>query len=158
MSSSYLQSLETAKFKYDSAFHLLNVTYPMVEDPKLFLGVINNLRLSLEAGMDAILQYERQLHLVPHYVETDFQSKFNLFRSKSVKRNNIPQKFVDLMMHLQQLEEQYKQSSVSFQRGNRYLIATKNYEIQSLSLKELRNHLNATKEFLAFVPGLLKFQ
>ncbi len=157
MPSSYLLSLETAKFKYDAAFHLLNVTYTVVEDPKLFLGVINNLNAALESSMDALLQYERQLHLVPHYVETDFQSKLNVFRSKTVRRNNIPQKFIDLMLRLRELEEQYKQSSVSFQRGNRYLIATRNYEIKSLSLKELREYLNATKEFLALVPTLLRY-
>ena len=38
-----LEHFEKAKFKYDVAFHLLKVTFPLVNDPRLLIGVIGNL-------------------------------------------------------------------------------------------------------------------
>jgi hypothetical protein len=142
--------------QYDAAFHLLHVTFPLVQDPKLIMGIINNLNQSLEAVMDTILTYERQLKLVPAYSE-EFNSKFNLFRYKCVKRNNIPTKFIMAMMELRELEELHKKCPVSFQRGNRYVLSTNNYRLKAVSIKDIKEYLNITKDFINHLPKIIKF-
>jgi len=142
-----LGSKEKAIQQYDAAFHLLNVTFPLVRDPKLLIGVINNIFSSLEYSMDTILEHERQLKLVPPYPE-NFQSKLNIFRYRSMKRNNVPNPIVNLMMELRELLDLHKRSPMEFQRGNRFVICSKDYRLKVISIKEIREYLNQNKEFL----------
>ena len=95
----FLVAKDKARQQYDAAFHLLNVTFPLVKDPKLLIGIVHNVFMSMEYSMDAILNYETQLRLVPQHSNV-FQSKFNIFRLKSVRRNNIPGKIVNQMLEI----------------------------------------------------------
>ena len=67
MTSNYILSKQKVFQQYDTAFHLLKVTFPLVKDQKLLMGVIHNLFTSLELCMDAILRYERELQLIPAF-------------------------------------------------------------------------------------------
>lgn len=147
MPDDYLSLKGKARQQYEAAFHLLHVTFPLVKDPKLLMGVIHNLFSSLEYSMSALLDYERQLHLVPHYLD-NFQSKMNIFRLKSVRRNNIPMETVNLMLELRDILELHKRSPMEFQRGNRLVICSKDYLLRTLSINNLHAYLSKTKGFL----------
>ena len=155
MPDDYPALLEKARQQYEAAFHLLHVTFPLVKDSKLLLGVVNNIFSSLEYSMSAILNYERQLHLVPHYFD-NFQSKLNLFRYKSVRRNNIPMETVNLMMELKALLELHKKSPMEFQRGGRLVICSQDYHLRTLSIKDLHVHLARAKELLNQADNIIK--
>jgi hypothetical protein len=152
--NNFVTAKEKASQQYDGAFHLLNVTFPMVRDPKLLMGVVNNIFNSLEHGMDAILAYERQLRLVP-VCSDDYTCKFNMFRMKSVRRNSISPDIVNLMIDLKELIELQKKSPMEFQRGNRFVICSKDYRMKIISIKELKHFLGLNKEFLQQVEQIL---
>jgi hypothetical protein len=154
MPADYLLSVQKAHQQYDAAFHLLNVTFPFVKDPKLLMGVISNILSSLEHAMDAILAYERQLRLVPNY-SNEFLNKFNLFRYKCVRRNKIPQKFINMIIDLKEIETLHRKSPISFQRGNKYILASQNYQLKVISIGDIKNYLNQTKEFLAISTQII---
>ena len=156
MSTDYQLSIQKAHQQYDAAFHLLHVTFPFVKDPKLLMGIISNISTSLEHVMDAVLAYERQLRLVPNYTD-EFQSKFNLFRYKCVRRNKIPQEFINMMIDLKELQVLHKKCPVSFQRGNKYVLSTQNYQLKIISIKDLKEYLNQTKEFLGLLDQIIKY-
>jgi flagellar biosynthesis chaperone FliJ len=147
MQPEYQEMLEKAKFQYDAAFHLLTVTYPLIKDPKLLLGIISNLFTSMESAMSAILSYERQLRLVPNYYQ-EFQSKFNIFRYKSVKRNKIPQDHVNLMMDLKEIIDLHKKSPIEFKRQDRFVICGKDYTLRQIQAQDIRIYLDKNKAFL----------
>jgi len=142
-----LVAKDNAIQKYEGARHLLNVTFPMIKDPKLLIGVINNISDSLESSMDAILTYERLLHLVPAY-NNAYESKFNLFKMKSVRRNNIPLETIHLMSELKYIIDLHKKSPMEFQRGNRFVICNKDYQLKVISIKDLQKQLYITKNML----------
>lgn len=147
LSTDFIAVRAKAIQQYEGARHLLNVTYPMVKDPKLLLGVINNINSSLEYSIEAILTYERQLRLVPVYHD-DFQSKFNIFRYKSVRRNKIPSELVNLVIDIKEILALHKKSPMEFKRGNRFVICTKDYRLKTISLHDLKKYLEQNKEFL----------
>lgn len=155
MSRDYISSRNKAEHQYDAAFHLLNVTFPLVKDPKLLMGVIQNISASMEHVMDAILAYELQLRLVPNYGDT-FQSKFNLFRYKSVRRHDIPSSHITQMMDLNDLIQLHKKCPVEFQRGNKYVLATKDYKLQVVSIKDIKEYLRNAKEFFDRMEQITK--
>ena len=143
----YLVSREKAIQQYEAAWHLLNVTFPSVKDPHLLLGIIGNLAVSLEHAMDAILAFERELQLVPAY-SNDFQNKFNTFRSKSMRRNNIAPEYLDLMLELRGIMESHQKSPIEFQRHDRFVVASKDYQLQFVTSKVVRDYANQAKSFL----------
>lgn len=155
--SNYHSAREKARQQYDAAFHLLNVTFPLAKDPQLLMGVVNNLLSSLEHSLTAILAYERQLRLVPPYFD-NFQSKFNLFRLKSVQRNKISPDYVNLILDLKEILELHKRSPLEFQRGNRFVICTKDFQLKAISIKDLQEYLTKTKEFLALSEKIIKIK
>ena len=156
-STDYFLARERAIQHYEAAFHLLNVTFPLIKDPKLLPGVINNIFASLEAAIDAILRYERQLQLVPPYSD-NFQSKFNMFRYKSVRRNKIEQKHVNLITDLKEILILHKKSPVEFQRGNKFVICSKDYHLKIISITDIKKYLNQTKEFLETMERIIKIR
>lgn len=140
--------------QYEAAFHLLNVTFPLVKDPKLLVGIIHNIFSSYEYAIDALLAHERQLKLVPKYGD-DFQSKFNTFRLRCVRRNQISPDHINLIIDLKELLEIHKKCPIEFQRGNRYVLATKDYRLKTISLGDLRDYIYLNKAFLDQVKQIL---
>ena len=151
----YVLDRQKAIQQYEGAYHLFNVTFPLVKDPKLLIGVISNISESLEKSMDAILKYERTLRLVPHYQE-EFQSKFNIFRYKSVRRNKIPGEIINLILELRETLALQKRSPMEFQRGNRFVICTKDYQMKVISIKELQNYMDLNKRFINIMETVIK--
>ncbi len=157
MVSDYILSKQKAFQQYDAAFHLLKVTFPLVKDQKLLIGIIHNLFASMELCMDAILRYERELQLIPIYSE-QFEAKYRLFLSRSVRRNNIPLELVLLMKELKEILDLHRHSPLEFQRGNRFVISTKDYQLKSISIKEISAYLQQAKQFLEVTDKVVRFQ
>ncbi|MEW5897026.1 MAG: hypothetical protein AB1668_05000 [Nanoarchaeota archaeon] len=151
----FTSSRQKALQQYDAAFHLLNVTFPLVKDSKLLMGVASNVMQSLEHCMDSVLAYDRQFNLIPEF-QNNFQSKFNLFRYRSAKRYNIPIELLIFMMDLHELLELHKKCPTEFQRGNRYILASKDFRMKVLSINDFRRYLDKNKEFIQVVDRILK--
>ncbi len=114
----------------------------------MLVGVLHNIFSSMEAAMDAILAYERQLLLVPYYSD-NFKSKFQIFRQKSALRHNLPHQYLSLMSQLKLTLELHKRSPMEFIRGGRIVICDKDYELRTVSPQEVQGYLQQAKEFLA---------
>jgi len=157
MLSEYLTARKRAQQQYDAAFYLLTVTFPTAKDPKLLMGVLYNIFSSLESTMETILLYERELHLVPTF-HTSFRGKLTMFCSKSLKRNKIPPEMVTLMTHLNNILELHKKSPIEFQRDNRLIICSNDYELTPISLHNLREYLSKSKHFLEIADNIIKMK
>ena len=150
----YNEWRQKALHQYDSAFHLLNVTYASVKDPKMLIGVISNLTLGMEYTMEAILAYERQLKLIPVYGDS-FQGKLNMFRLKSLPRNKIPMSYVLLLIDLKQVLELHKKAPVEFQRGNSLIICNNEFRVKGLSAPDIQGYLLQAKEFMDMMSQIV---
>jgi len=147
-------SLNKAIRQYKAAHHFLNVTFPLIKDPKIFPGILINIFSSLKYSIEAILHHERQLLLVPKFTN-EFQNRFNIFRYKSAKRYRIKKKYLELIIKLQEIIELHKKSPFVFQRGNRFVICGKNYRLQVITIDEIRQFLAQTQEFLITTESII---
>ena len=59
---------ELAKQKIKVADHIISVTYPLVKDPKLLLGVLENIHSALMHCISAILEYDRLFKRIPPFL------------------------------------------------------------------------------------------
>ena len=139
--------MDKALEQYNIAHHLFNVTYPLIKDPKLLIGINHNIFLAMDKTIDSILLSEKQLDIIPPYSKT-FYGKLNLFQLKSVKKNKIPQKMIQLIMDLHKLLEEHKKSPIEFQRGKQFVICNNNYQLNVLSPKMIQKNLETAKDFI----------
>lgn len=147
-----------AHLQYNTAHHLLNVTLPLVKDPKLLVGIVHNLSSALEYSLDALLAYEKKLNLIPEYDNTfnnDFNTKLTLFKQGAVLRHKIPESYFNLIHQLKQIQEIHKNCPVKFQRGNRIVMCTHDYNMHLLSHNEVKEYLKQTKEFLEITEHII---
>ncbi len=157
MPLSYLAARERAHQQYDAASHLLKVTMPLVKDPKLFIGILHTLFNSLEASMDAILAYDRELQLIPPFADT-FAAKFNAFQQKAVRRYNLPPEYPTLLLDLKETIDLHKKSPMEFQRGSRLVICQQDYQMKAFSAQDINIYLTKTGRFLALMEEIIRFK
>ena len=150
----YITCSQRAVQRYEMAFHMLKVSYPMLKDHKILMGILLNLLESTEYAVDAILEYERKLKLIPAYPE-NFNGKLNFFQLKSVKRNNLSPQIINTMLKMKELVELQKESPIEFSRGNRYVLSKKDYQLHSISIPELEDFANQTKQLLSNMQEII---
>ena len=155
MPADYKELLAKARFQYDAADHLLKVTFPLVKDPKLLIGVLSNIFISMNAAMEAALQYEHQLKLIAKPTGS-FRNKITTFRYRTAKRNKIPDPYIQLMVKLYEILELHKKSPVEFQRGNRFVICDDSYRLTAISLKDIKQHLEEAGDFVNRIEGIMR--
>lgn len=139
-------SRQEALKKYQIAEHMLEVTYPLIQDTKLLLGVTQNLFLALTQAMSSILYHERLFKVIPPF-QDNFESKFRLLYQKRV-RYKISQEYFDLILELKEIIQLHRTSPVEFRRKDRFIICTEKYKIKAITRNQLKNYLKKTKEFL----------
>jgi len=132
---------------YQIADHILNVTYPLIKDTKLLVGVADNLFLSLTYAMSSILHYDRIFKLVPPF-QDNFESKFNAFRHKCVRRYQVNPEHINLINEIKEIIVLHKKSPVEFRHKDRFIICTKNYQIKAITSNQLKIYLTQTRQFL----------
>ena len=143
----YQELREKAKSTLNKADHMLTMTYPMLNEPKILISVNNNMLQAMEQAMTAILEYERLFKRIPAYHE-DFISKANIFRDKIIPRHGIDPKYLKLMMDLREIMKAHEESPVEFTRKSKFVMADENYHLRTITATDLKKQLNKAKLFI----------
>jgi hypothetical protein len=138
-----LKSIATAE-------HILNITYPVVQDTRLLLGVVENINLALSNTMFSIVAYERLFRRVPQHSD-NFDSKFSLFRLKVVPRYNIDSSFAELIARVKDILRKHRQCPVEFTRKGKFVICSEGWKVESLGIQQLQQYIYKAKEFFELV-------
>ncbi|MBD3203895.1 hypothetical protein GF327_06350 [Candidatus Woesearchaeota archaeon] len=136
------------------ADHMLTMTYPLVEDPKLLVAVIENIFLGITNIMGALLYYERIYKRVPAFSDT-FESKFNIFKKKCIKRYDINRNYLNFMLEVKEIVAENKKSPLTFSRKDKFVICSDNYRLKTLSVDDLKTHLEKAKLFIHEICSII---
>lgn len=148
----YFEQRELALKALKAADHILTQTYPLVRDPKLLLAVLDNVFLSAEHTMSAMLYYDRMFKKIPPFHES-FESKFNVFKMRCAPHNNL-NRHASLVMELRELMNRHKQSPVEFSRKDAFIICDDDYRIRTITLSDLKSQIARTKAFFSDVDKI----
>jgi hypothetical protein len=136
---------EKALKSVKAADHMLGVSYPLLNDPKILVSVANNLLLAVDSALESVLEHEKlfkRINTIPQ--STD--AKYALLKQRS------PVGFEDLhfeiISDLSEISGKHKSSAVEFPRDGKFVIATDTYELRTLSVKELKDYLSKTKQIV----------
>lgn len=145
--SNYEKYIREASRTFKIADHMISVTYPLVKDTKLLLAVLENINLTLTNSISALVHYDRFYKRLPPFQDT-FESKFNIFRVKCMSMYDIDKTYIELIQNIQALIKEHKSSPIEFIRKDKFVICSDNYNIKTLSLKDLREYITQTKNFM----------
>ncbi|MBL7054443.1 hypothetical protein ISS05_01655 [Candidatus Woesearchaeota archaeon] len=137
---------EIAKKKLQLADHILTMTYPIVNDGRLLLAVMENIFLALTNAMGSVLYYERLFKRVPPFHD-NFSSKFNLFKEYAEKKK-VNEEYLKLIQNTKSIIVKHKTSPVEFARKDQFVICNGSYKTHTISVNELKDYIAKAKSFL----------
>ncbi len=142
----YEKISQKAKQDVKIADHMINVTYKLVDDPKMLLSVIHRLMSAVTNTMATVLYYERFYKRIPPF-QDDFDSMYNMFKSRCIKNYNINVEYIKLIEDLREILKQHKNSPVEFARSNKFVICSEDYRMKVIKAEDIKNYINKAKLF-----------
>lgn len=139
--------LSAALKELEIADHLLNVSYPILKDKKIFRSAVRHMVTNSRLIIRAILnsEYEnKRIQIVPSdddyaleiFIE-NYSSKFEM--NDELKKALKELSFVDKLIK--------DEKSSDFQRDDRYYIMSGEYKVFGLEPKTIKKYLDLLKEF-----------
>ncbi len=136
------------------ADHVLTMTYPLVQDPKILKIVLNNVYEAMFKTLGYLLNYERYYKRIPPFTE-NYGAMVEL--SKGVfTRYKISTGYVGFLNEIKEIVELQKQSDVEFVRKEKVVFASKDYDLNSISVKELKDFISKAKLFMQDVSRVVE--
>jgi len=138
---------DISKKKIQIADHILTQTYPLIQDAKLLLVVLENLFLALTNSLGSLLYYERALKTIPPF-QDNFSSKFNMFKEKCAQKYNFSREQIIFIQDIKDIIIQHKKSPVEFTRKDSFVICSDNYNMEIISIDKIKGYLSKAKLFI----------
>ncbi|MEK6945294.1 MAG: hypothetical protein AABW63_00695 [Nanoarchaeota archaeon] len=146
MAEKFVEYLEEAERIIKASDHMVYVTFPIIKDNKLLVGILLEIRKALVNCINSILQYE---HINKRITLTkDSLTNFKLFSEECSKRFGITENEIKVMMELFDLLEKHKQSPFEFTRGDKMIILSDNLKHDTISIDRTKQFLLLSKSIL----------
>ena len=136
------------------AEHILTVTHPLLQDPKLLLGVIDNLFLALKNALKALLLYDYAHKNIPPFVD-DLDGQLRMFQVKSMPLHDMDEAYLSHFYDMRELIRRHRTSTVEFRRKDRFVMCTPSYDLTVVTVSTMRTYLIKTKQFVGAVGTIL---
>ena len=138
-----------------TADHLLTQTYPFVNDPKLLLIVLENLFLAMSNAMAAVLQQEFLQKRIPSFGDT-FDDKLNAMKLHIARPHGLRGEDLTLASEIKSILLAHKKSPMEFVRKDVFVICSTDYQLQTLSLSQIKQYQNRAKVFIEEIGSILR--
>lgn len=142
------QALEKLKV----ADHLVGTTYPLVQEPKLLVSVVENISQAMELAVTALLEYEKGSKTISGYDPT-FDGKMEIFRRKIMTRYGMDGKILDFITDVRETLDGHKKSRMEFTKKDKFVISDNDYNLKTLKIDDVKKMLSEAKRH---VEGLFK--
>ncbi len=145
---------ELSKKKIHLADHMLTQTYPLINDPRMLITVLENIFLSLSYSMSSLLYYEQRYKRVPLFKDT-FEQKFEVFKEYCVTKHVINPTYVHMIKEIKDILLEHRKSPMEFVRNDRLVICSDTYHMKTIDIPKLRQYIQDTKNFVKEMNALV---
>ena len=150
----YLELRDSALKNLKIADHMLNVTYPLVKDPKLFISIIDHIFLSLVNAITALLYYEQRYKKLFHFKD-NFTEKYDVFARYCARHYKINQDYLTFILNIKSLVLAHQKSNVEFVRKEKIVICDAVYSYKTIDATTLKTYVDKTRMFVYLIHNLL---
>lgn len=138
--------LEKIRQQLETAEYILERTYPLVKEEKLFVEVLGYL---FAATSDLVSYSAIDLENKGIISEIPTNS-YDRLRILTPHIKTLPQDLSALYKELHTLTQNYKSDLISFKRHQTYVICTKDYKVEVLSQYSLRNFVKKVENIYMY--------
>ena len=149
------ESYSSMQKHFNTADHLVFVTYPLVKDVKLLLQVVDSLNKSMIAMVDVLLLYEREYKRIGPYSD-NMDHKLDVFRDYCMPRYGINKEFLGLFKEINGLVRAHKSSPVEFKRDDKYVICGSDYKMTTITLEQVKGYVLNAKPFILKASNIVR--
>ena len=150
----FISLVKEANKAFETADHLAFVTYPLINDTKLIILILENLNNALTRTMDAFLYYDK-LYKKIQFIPNDFTSKFELFKTRSAKYYNLSYQNIEIILEIKEFIDERKKSQMEFSRKNSFVLYS-NLQLKTISLDKVKNYISKAKQIIFSLNSLSK--
>lgn len=116
------------------ARHMIEKTYPMVDDPKLILAVAGDIYDAVLNSMTAVVLNNGEV------ITDNFQSRFDSFK-RVATGYGFTHEDNGLIAELDELITAHRESPVEFPRKDHFIICDDKYDFMKISLEDTKKYL-----------------
>ena len=151
----FYEYAEKAIKSYQNADHITNMTYPVLQDPKVLVLAITHLNESFENAILALLYYDYYFKRIFSLPEK-FNEKLDIFKRYTCAKYNISREIVQTIEDVRVIYREHKASEMEFRRKNSFIIASRDYRLRAINIEKLKNFLISSKPLLSKVQEVKK--
>ena len=146
----FLENKTEAIRRIKIADHLITMTYPIVQDPKLLKVILNNLYQALENALQAFNTFERlpQSH-------NNFEILVNNCK-KRFQKYNISESYTEFLLEIHNLIVKRHSADVEFIRKEKFVFSSKDYNLNIVTKSQMKNYIIKGKLFLKQLLRVIK--
>ena len=152
----FLDSLVEAEKAWKSADYLVNVTFPIVKDPKLLIRALESLDKEVRLAVSVILQVEYLFKRIE--LAKDAEENMRIFVKRCAKRYGIGEEDVKLVKEILFLGKKHKESGFEFGKGEKGVILDDLGNAYQLNREKMKSLLKAGYGLLENTNGALSRQ
>ncbi len=141
-----LENLLEAKKRIVAVDHLTYVTFPLIQDKKLLIKIILELKKAMVNCITAILQHECLFKRIK--LSRDPQVNFQTFREKSYRRFGITSQEINLILELFEAVRKHDESSMEFLKNEKIVILSVDMDPKIISIEKTKEFLEVSKNIL----------
>lgn len=141
-----LETLKEAEEIIKKIDHLVYVSFPLLQDKKLLLNVIIEIKKAIKKCINIILQQEYFYRRIKIYKKPE--TNFKIFKEKCAARYDITKQEVELIAGLFEISEMHQQSPLEFVKNNKIIILSEDLKCSSVNIEKIKQFLNLGKDIL----------
>ncbi|MBT4022871.1 hypothetical protein HOF18_05795 [archaeon] len=136
------------------ADHILVMTYPIVQDPKLLKIVLQKLHSAIKNSMMSLLYYEKKQKRISSFNES-YMSMLTYIK-KHLTKYNISPNYLIFLSELNDLFEYQKKSDIEFIRKDKFVFTNKDYKLKTLTKEDMKTLLIKGKLFIKEITDVVR--
>jgi hypothetical protein len=147
--------LQQARKQIELADHMLYVTYPLVQEMKFLLSIMERVTCAARLALQSMLEYEYYYKRLDAYNKT-FVSEISIYKNKIEQKYKMDVRYFRLFQKLMDIQKFDKESIFKFKKGDKYILSTSEYSMSVLDLDLVKKCSNRTKKFVADVTRIVQ--
>jgi hypothetical protein len=141
-----------ARTYFETADHLIYITYPMIGETKMLLVVVENLYRASVRLVSAVLQYERMYKRIM-VLPLEFEGKLKVFEKVS-SRFKISSTVVETVYDLWDIMQKHEKSPMEFARKDKFVITGEQFEMKTIDVTLLKKYASHIRTFLSKIETI----
>ena len=142
----FIENITEAEKIIKTADHLIYITFPLIQDKKLLLKILQQIKTAVAKCINSILQYDYLYKRISLYTEP--KRNFETFQRKCAPRADIIANEIKLIQELFFLSDKHKNSPMEFVRNEKVVILSENSEPITINLEKIKEFLIMSKNIL----------